>query len=361
MKLQLITLLTVIGLSAFGQNNFKIDGKIELDEGNLLVLTQRVGGIDTLASTAVENGKFSLKGVVDEPVMALLKLEKYEGGFLMVLEPSNDYTAFLEESGLGDIRGGTLQDVFNRYRKLVTEGNEKTRTIREAAAEASAKKHFKTVNELSQQADEILKDTRNQINDLLSNHSESVLVAYIQTSGVEQQANIGLLKEVYSTLSDGAKKTQPGKILADRIALIEKTSVSAVAPNFTLPTPEGVDFSMYDLKGKIRIIDFWASWCGPCRLENPNMVKLYNDYKDKGLNILSVSLDERRTPWIKAIEKDVMPWTHVSSLNGWDCEVMKLYNVEAVPTILILDENNLIIGKDLRAEALRAFIAERLD
>ena len=91
------------------------------------------------------------------------------------------------------------------------------------------------------------------------------------------------------------------------------------------------------------------------------MVKLYNDYKDKGLNILSVSLDERRTPWIKAIEKDVMPWMHVSSLNGWDCEVMKLYNVEAVPTILILDEDNRIIGKDIRAEELRAFVSRLLD
>ena len=270
MKLQLIALLTVFGLSAFAQKDFTINGKIELDEGNLLVLSQRVDGVDTLASAPVHNGTFVLKGTTDKPVVALLKLEKFEGGFIMMLEPGKNYTAVLTKTGAGDIKGGTLQEVFNRYREVVAEGNEKARVVRDQADEAAQKKHFKTVSELNKQADDILFATRGQLKDLLAPHASSV------------------------------------------------------------------------------------------RLENPNMVALFNDYKDKGLNIISVSLDDRKAPWLKAIEKDIMPWTHVSSLDGWKCKVLQLYNIETVPTILILDENNRIIGKDLRAEALRAFIAERL-
>ena len=108
------------------------------------------------------------------------------------------------------------------------------------------------------------------------------------------------------------------------------------------------------------MIDFWASWCGPCRMENPIMVKLYNDFKDKGLAIVSVSLDERKVPWVQAIKKDGMPWTHVSSLKGWKCEVVKQYNIDAVPSIIVLDENNRILAKNIRAEKLRAFVTEYL-
>ena len=136
--------------------------------------------------------------------------------------------------------------------------------------------------------------------------------------------------------------------------------IAAQAPDFTLPTPDSGQVSLYSVKGKLKIIDFWASWCGPCRMENPNMVKLYDDFKDKGLAVISVSLDERKAAWTQAIQKDGMPWVHVSDLKGWKSEVVKLYNVDSVPCILVLDENNRILAKNIRAEKLRAFVEERL-
>jgi len=114
------------------------------------------------------------------------------------------------------------------------------------------------------------------------------------------------LKQIYSLLSEKAKETAPGKLLEARIADLEKVGIAATAPDFTLTTPEGKQVSLYSVKGKLKIIDFWASWCGPCRMENPNMVKLYNDFKDKGLAIVSVSLDERKVPWVQAIKKDAV-------------------------------------------------------
>ena len=173
-----------------------------------------------------------------------------------------------------------------------------------------------------------------KMNNIVRKNADNVLAAYLQTAGSERIMELEPLKQIYSLLSEKAKETAPGKLLEARIADLEKVGIAAT--------------------------DFWASWCGPCRMENPNMVKLYNDFKDKGLAIVSVSLDERKVPWVQAIKKDGMPWTHVSSLKGWKCEVVKQYNIDAVPSIIVLDENNRILAKNIRAEKLRAFVTEYL-
>lgn len=112
--------------------------------------------------------------------------------------------------------------------------------------------------------------------------------------------------------------------------------------------------------GKITIIDFWASWCGPCRQENPNVVAVYNQYHSKGLNIIGVSLDTNPTRWKEAIAKDKLTWTQISNLQGWEDPIAKAYGVEGIPATFLLDENGIIIGKDLRGDQLKAKIASLL-
>ena len=154
------------------------------------------------------------------------------------------------------------------------------------------------------------------------------------------------------------------RYLRPRIEQYLRTDVGQPYRDIAVPTPAGDTLSLRqaveDPANKCVLVDFWASWCGPCRMENPNMVKLYDDFKDKGLAVISVSLDERKAAWTQAIQKDGMPWVHVSDLKGWKSEVVKLYNVDSVPCILVLDENNRILAKNIRAEKLRAFVEERL-
>lgn len=133
-----------------------------------------------------------------------------------------------------------------------------------------------------------------------------------------------------------------------------------VAPDFTQKTPEGTDLSLSDLKGKYVLIDFWASWCGPCRRENPNVVRMYNIYKDKGFEILSVSLDRSRDSWLAAIEKDKMDWKHVSDLKHWSNAVARQYNVSAVPYTMLIDPEGKIVAKNLRGPSLEAKLRELL-
>ena len=194
---------------------------------------------------------------------------------------------------------------------------------------------------------------------IVERNKDNLFAAYIQTAGMGRM-DLAALKRCYEQLSEKARQTEPAKILAARITTLENVNVNAVAPDFTLQTPGGESVAMYSVKGKLKIIDFWASWCGPCRQENPNMVKLYNEYKDKGLAVISVSLDERKNKWEEAIEKDGLTWLHLSDLKGWQSDVVKKYNIDAVPTIFVLDENNRIIAKNLRGEKLKAFVSERL-
>ncbi|EDM43217.1 thioredoxin family protein [unidentified eubacterium SCB49] len=159
-----------------------------------------------------------------------------------------------------------------------------------------------------------------------------------------------------------SKSTQATKIKA-AVNAVAKSSIGGDAPKFSAPTPEGETLSLDDALGKYTIIDFWASWCRPCRMENPNVVSVYNKYHDKGLNIISVSLDRKgqRERWIKAIEDDNMDWYHVSNLQFWNDPIAKQYNVRSIPATFLLDENGKIIAKNLRGPALGAKIAKLLD
>lgn len=146
--------------------------------------------------------------------------------------------------------------------------------------------------------------------------------------------------------NDGSVNTQN---LKKQFEKIERLKMGGEAPDFTMKTPDGKDLSLKSLRGKYILIDFWASWCGPCRKENPNVVGMYNQYKDKGFEILSVSLDKQKERWVKAIDDDKLDWYHVSDLKGWSNTVAKMYNVHSVPYQLLLDPDGKIIAKGMRA------------
>ena len=130
------------------------------------------------------------------------------------------------------------------------------------------------------------------------------------------------------------------------------------APDFSQKTPEGEDLKLSDFRGKILLVDFWASWCGPCRRENPHVVKLYNKYKGKGFEILGVSLDNKKDRWLNAIEQDKLEWPHVSDLKGWSNEAAKLYNVTSIPQTILLDREGKIIARNLRGSSLAGKLSQ---
>ncbi|WP_065218758.1 MULTISPECIES: TlpA family protein disulfide reductase [Butyricimonas] len=170
------------------------------------------------------------------------------------------------------------------------------------------------------------------------------------------------LKERYGWLSDRVKASDKGKLIADKIAFRERTEVGQMSADLTLQAPDGTSFKLHEVKGKLKLVDFWASWCKPCRAGNPELVEIYKEFHDKGLEIIGVSLDDSRELWAEAIKKDGLPWIHGSTLekDGFRSKPAQVYGVGGVPRFYLLDENNRIISNGLRHDELRDKIAELL-
>ncbi|MEM9884736.1 MAG: TlpA family protein disulfide reductase [Bacteroidota bacterium] len=183
------------------------------------------------------------------------------------------------------------------------------------------------------------------------------LAAMVNGLKSKEHANLAYFGEQFV---EKYKNTSPAaaKAIEKQIAAAKAFMVGAEAPDFTQKTPEGVDLSLSDLKGKVVLVDFWASWCGPCRKENPNVVRVYEKYKDKGFEILGVSLDRQKTRWLQAIEADGLTWAQISDLKGWQNEVAQIYGVRSIPSTVLVDEEGKILARNLRGPALERKLAE---
>ncbi|HMP91660.1 MAG TPA: TlpA disulfide reductase family protein, partial [Phnomibacter sp.] len=174
-------------------------------------------------------------------------------------------------------------------------------------------------------------------------------------------ADVTELGKFYDTLSPAVKQSFFGKKIGDIVKASKSTEIGNMAPDFTLNNPDGKPVSLSSLRGQYVLVDFWASWCGPCRQENPNVVKAYQAYKSKGFTILGVSLDKDRDPWLEAIKKDKLTWEQVSDLKFWQSPVVELYGIRGIPANVLLDKEGKIIAKNLRGADLEAKLAEVLN
>jgi peroxiredoxin len=350
---------------ANGEIQLNFSGKIQnpKKDGVVKVFSMdRSGGQVELANIVVdENGNFQQKITIKEPFFYLLNIynEKEE---LLILTGEDVELSIVDEGQNRKIE--VLRSEENKYLKkfdaLYADLNIKREGIIQKYRESS---NGKT-------PEEIQKDMMDEYNLFIKNAFQQMKnfvtenqTPFVSLRVLEELDPESELEFFETTLQKLAVKYPTVSFIKDMQSTIEgmkNTAVGSNAPDIQLTNPEGQLVSLSSLKGKIVLIDFWASWCGPCRKENPNVVKMYEKYKGRGFEIYGVSLDKDKQAWLDAIEKDGLKWIHVSDLKFWQSDAAKLYNVSAIPMTVLLDKEGKIIAKNLRGKALEDKLNEVL-
>lgn len=316
--------------------------------------------VDTVEVT---EGKFSFDLKQSEPQeLNVLKIEGVANNIFFVNEDQSiEATIFKDSLRSSKINGGKHNELLMTYMDTLIaraeEGKQLNNEMRQAMIDQDRKAYMRLKNQQkSMQEDNVAfrkELAESNPNSIVSALALSDLMSSKKLPNTE-------VKSIYDSFSDEVKDHTMGKMLAENIAKMSKTDIGAEVEMFEAPTPEGDVLSLKDAMGKLTLIDFWASWCKPCRIENPNVVSVYNDYKDQGFSIISVSLDKTKGSWVKAIEDDNMDWHHISNLKYWNEPIAKSWGVRSIPATFLIDENGIIIAKNLRGDALRAKVDEYL-
>ena len=346
--------MTLVACNA--QSGYKVTGTVEgMPDGKAIIATVNGSTLDTLAKADVKNGSFEFTGSVSEPTGAYIMVIGQRGAIPFMLENAN-ITISAGQAGL-TVTGSEGQKIYDQFMAISATIQQEAMKLQQEYQAANGDQA--KIQAIQEAYAKLMTDAQAKEAELLKANPDSYVSAFVIASGMGQM-EYEQLKERYNLLGENAKASAQGKAIAAQIAKLESTAIGQIAPNFTITTPEGESISLYDIKGKVKLIDFWASWCGPCRGENPHVVEIYKEYHPKGLEIFGVSLDNNKEAWVKAIADDGLVWKHGSDLKGWQSAPAQLYSVSGIPHTVLLDENNKIIAKNLRGDELKQKIAELL-
>ncbi len=363
MKKPLFFLAAILLLAQFSNaqdSSFTINGKLEKIKKGTIYLNIYQKSQTIKDSAEIKNGVFKFSGFVSAPYFASLTMpEKKEDFFTFYIEPAKiSIQGRADSLKLLTIKGSTVSDddkMLKERMRTITQWEDQNSKIYEEAYKLKNKQVMDSLDEVD---NNILIEKRKVVAGFVKDHPSSMRAAMAITENFGYYAEASEVEPLYNLLDEKIKKSNKGKEIKKMVDVYSTVAVGKKAPEIMQLTPNDKQLSLSSLKGKYVLVDFWASWCGPCRRENPNIVAAYNQFKDKGFTVFGVSYDTKKENWLKAITDDHLDWNQVSDLKGWQNATSAVYGIKAIPSNLLIDKDGVIIAKNIFGKKLVEKLAE---
>lgn len=363
----IISVVAIVIFAACGQRVpvYEINGTWEGGDGKTVYLKKSLGNRNyaVFDSVVVKGGKFQMKDKLKQ--LEELSLDCGTGPQPLILDDTpitvkcemvtKEYKGKEVQQLNVSIEGSIEQRIYRTFL-----GAQRDEMLIMMGVAFMDKEDSVKVDSMAQFYLKVKKRSEEIQDSLVKTYTDSYAAALI-LKNMAKQRGVAEVEQLYTAMSDRIKATEVGVEIQKELEKMKSVEEGSMAPDFTLTSPAGESIKLSDLRGKYVLLDFWASWCGPCLREVPNVKKVYEKYHDQGFEIFSVSLDEDKAKWEKAITDNGLNWVHGSSLQGWNCPVAKLYNVRGVPAMLLIDKEGQIIATSLRGEALMEKVAEQFN